>query len=210
MSAGVLLRLLLVAAAGVGCSQLIRGKSPALSLAVSLAAVLSLLGLALPGLRTLWPGWSANCFCRWSRCVPSHRSPIVRPSCAGTRGKRPLPRSWSCAARRLLLCAYCPWRNRRWRCWAPWEHEAAAGGGAGGLAAGGALLRGRGGGAAERRPAGGRVPAAGAGGAGGCRCEGGLFRPVGRREKRLPAKSEKFCQKRVSHGGGLPSAVAAP
>lgn len=54
MSAGVLLRLLLVAAAGVGCSQLIRGKSPALALAVSLAAVLSLLGLALPGLRTLW------------------------------------------------------------------------------------------------------------------------------------------------------------
>ena len=54
MSAGVLLRLLLVAAAGVSCSQLIRGKSPALALAVSLAAVLSLLGLALPGLRTLW------------------------------------------------------------------------------------------------------------------------------------------------------------
>lgn len=54
MSGGFLLRILLVAAAALSCTQLIRGKTPALALLVSLAAILVLLGLLLPKLQAIW------------------------------------------------------------------------------------------------------------------------------------------------------------
>lgn len=49
-----MLRILLVAAAAVSCTQLIRGKTPALALLISLAAVLVLLGMILPRLQAVW------------------------------------------------------------------------------------------------------------------------------------------------------------
>lgn len=54
MSGGFLLRILLVAAAALSCTQLIRGKTPALAMLVSVAAVLVLLGLLLPKLQAIW------------------------------------------------------------------------------------------------------------------------------------------------------------
>lgn len=54
MSGGFLLRILLVTAAALGCTQLIRGKTPALALLISLAAILVLLGLLLPKLQAIW------------------------------------------------------------------------------------------------------------------------------------------------------------
>ncbi len=59
MSGESLLRMLLVAGTAVACTQLIRGKTPALATAVSLAAVLALLGLLLPQLRAAWQAASA-------------------------------------------------------------------------------------------------------------------------------------------------------
>ena len=51
MSGGILLRMLLITVAALCCSQLIRGKTPALALLISLAAILALLKLLLPGLQ---------------------------------------------------------------------------------------------------------------------------------------------------------------
>ncbi len=49
----VLVKMLLVAAAAVGCAQLIRGKTPALALLISLSALLVMLGLLLPQLQAI-------------------------------------------------------------------------------------------------------------------------------------------------------------
>ena len=54
MSGGLFARLLLVVGVALVTTQLIRGRAPALALLVSLAALLVLLGLLLPGLRTIW------------------------------------------------------------------------------------------------------------------------------------------------------------
>lgn len=51
---GFFLRALLLALAAVCCAQLIRGKTPALALLVSLAAVIALAGLLVPQLRGAW------------------------------------------------------------------------------------------------------------------------------------------------------------
>lgn len=54
MSGGLFARLLLVAGVALVTTQLIRGRAPALALLVSLAALVVLLGLLLPGLQTVW------------------------------------------------------------------------------------------------------------------------------------------------------------
>ena len=54
MSGDFMLRILLVAAAAVSCTQMIRGKTPALALLISLAAVLVLLRMLLPKLQAIW------------------------------------------------------------------------------------------------------------------------------------------------------------
>lgn len=54
MSGGFVVRLLLVAAVTVSCTQLIRGRSPALAMLISLAAVLVLFGLLLPRMQAIW------------------------------------------------------------------------------------------------------------------------------------------------------------
>ena len=54
MSGDFMLRILLVAAAAISCTQLIRGKTPALALLISLAAVLVLLRMLLPKLQAIW------------------------------------------------------------------------------------------------------------------------------------------------------------
>lgn len=53
MSGGSVLRILLVAGTALCCTQLLRGKTPALALVVSLTAILVLLGLLLPGLQAV-------------------------------------------------------------------------------------------------------------------------------------------------------------
>ena len=54
MSGDFMLRILLVAAAAISCTQLIRGKTPALAMLISLAAVLVLLRMLLPKLQAIW------------------------------------------------------------------------------------------------------------------------------------------------------------
>lgn len=54
MNGSVILRILLTVLVAVTCGQLLKGKSPALALLVSLAAVLVLLGILLPYLQTLY------------------------------------------------------------------------------------------------------------------------------------------------------------
>lgn len=54
MNGSVMLRILLTVLAALTCGQLLKGKSPALALLVSLAAVLVLLGLLLPYLQTVY------------------------------------------------------------------------------------------------------------------------------------------------------------
>jgi stage III sporulation protein AD len=54
MSGGVFGRILLVAAVAALTAQFLRGKTPALALLMSLAGLLVLFGLLLPGLQTLW------------------------------------------------------------------------------------------------------------------------------------------------------------
>ncbi len=49
-----MIRLLLIAATAVSCTQLIRGKTPALALLISVAAILALLGILLPKLQVAW------------------------------------------------------------------------------------------------------------------------------------------------------------
>lgn len=54
MSGGVVLRILLTVLAAAVCTQLLKGKNPALALLLSLTAVLALLGILLPWLKTLY------------------------------------------------------------------------------------------------------------------------------------------------------------
>ena len=54
MSGGVFGKILLAAALAALTGQLIRSKTPALALLVSVSGLLVLFGLLLPGLRTLW------------------------------------------------------------------------------------------------------------------------------------------------------------
>ena len=53
MSGGFFLRILLVTAAAVLCAQLIRAKTPALAMLVSLSAILVLLGMLLPKMQAI-------------------------------------------------------------------------------------------------------------------------------------------------------------
>ncbi len=54
MSGGFFLRAVVLALAAVYCAQLIRNKTPAMALLISLAAVLALVGLLAPQLRGAW------------------------------------------------------------------------------------------------------------------------------------------------------------
>ena len=54
MNGTFFVKLLVVVCAAVGCTQLIRGRTPALAMLVSLAALLTLLGLLVPKLQIIW------------------------------------------------------------------------------------------------------------------------------------------------------------
>lgn len=58
MTGAVLLRMLLTVLAALTCGQLLKGKSPALALLVSIAALLVLLGLIMPHLQAVWKQYS--------------------------------------------------------------------------------------------------------------------------------------------------------
>ena len=58
MNGSVMLRILLTVLAALTCGQLLKGKSPALALLISLAAVLVLLGLLLPHLQAAYQQFS--------------------------------------------------------------------------------------------------------------------------------------------------------
>ncbi len=59
MNGGFVVRLFLVAAAALCCTQLIRGRAPALAILISLAAVMVLLGMLLPKLQALWQAFQS-------------------------------------------------------------------------------------------------------------------------------------------------------
>ena len=58
MNGSVMLRILLTVLSALTCGQLLNGKSPALALLISLAAVLVLLGLLLPHLQAAYQQFS--------------------------------------------------------------------------------------------------------------------------------------------------------
>lgn len=58
MTGAVLLRMLLTVLAALTCGQLLKGKSPALALLVSITALLVLFGMFLPCLQNVWRQFS--------------------------------------------------------------------------------------------------------------------------------------------------------
>ncbi len=57
MNGSFLIRMLLVAVMAVSCTLLLKGKTPALAILISLTAVLALTGLLLPKIQAVWQGY---------------------------------------------------------------------------------------------------------------------------------------------------------